>query len=226
MRQLYALVSMLLVTSGLLTVRPSSAESLLTHLNNKQEQSPSSTIDLFSDQGRRAGTRTGFCMIAPYEYAIDTWSLQPTFAWMGSATQIQIVDDATGETIWTQLLSSEQQYISYTDTALQAGQDYYVVISYDPLDEQGNPTGRTTTDDYLLSVKDETNRSRIAAELEQIQVDNPTLSEAELQQERISYFIAQNMWLDTVRELFSGSTSGMPTSEQIMWQRSFCGLDD
>lgn len=121
------------------------------------------------------------------------WSDRPVFVWSGSIGRIDLCDEASGELLWSQPVSPEDQGVAYTGEPLQPGGIYEWMLC----DRLG-----VANDLVTFQVMSAEERDRIAAELAELEAglraEGATTDAIALQRAR--YFADRQLWTDVLRE--------------------------
>lgn len=122
------------------------------------------------------------------------WRDRPLFIWAGSISLIELSDAESGELLWSQTVSPDDQSAAYTGEALQPGQAYEWMLC----DRDGAPIVATVTFEILNAEE----HDRITAELAEIEAvskaEGATAEELALQ--RANYFADRALWADVLQE--------------------------
>jgi hypothetical protein len=124
------------------------------------------------------------------------WRDRPLFVWSGSISLIELSDAESGELLWSQTVSPDDQCAAYTGAALQPGQTYEWMLC----DRDGFPLVATVS----FKVLEAEERDRITAELTEIEAiaKVESVTEEEISLQRANYFAAQELWVEVLQEAF------------------------
>lgn len=162
-------------------------------------------------------SRSSLCAITGRLEETDTiWSDRPVFAWQGTAKELQLLSEETGELLWQRSLSGEEQSVAYDGPDLTPGQVYEWRVENEGLQ-------RST-----FAVMSMERRAEISADLQRLSgpaemaVLEPDVRVALL---RSQYFGEQGLWSDALQSLYGVND---PTGElsvmvdQVLAER--CGV--
>ncbi|MDY6804273.1 MAG: hypothetical protein SXA11_10765 [Cyanobacteriota bacterium] len=141
---------------------------------------------------RPAGSRGGFCAIAPFSpnETIEVFSDTPIFVWQGKITRIRIIKiGGSEEIVWSVRSSKNETSKVYGGDELQPGQTYDLFFL----------PGETP---YRFRVMDGDRRESIQAELDALAADGDATAE-EIALQRAGYFLEEGLLMDALREMLS-----------------------
>ncbi|MEQ8382146.1 MAG: hypothetical protein RH949_07225 [Coleofasciculus sp. A1-SPW-01] len=170
--------------------------------------------DLFRRQPTAGSTQGEFCAIAPNPSNpnfLVTWSDRPLFVWQGTVTQIEVSHRAgEPDIVWSpHILTPEeqnQQSIIYGGSALEPGQEYTCVMTYETIDNEQRITKEKEIRFFVLG-SDHEKRRRIEAKLAELVNQTSMMNTEEMALARAEIFAEEDLWLDVIRETFSVQNS-------------------
>ncbi|MBE9128195.1 MULTISPECIES: hypothetical protein [unclassified Coleofasciculus] len=181
---------------------------------NKQAQKKKSIAERLADIFRRqpdtGGTQGEFCSISPSKenpYLRYAWSDRPLFVWQGKVKKIEVHPKGNPQDIlWSHLLTEQEQIeqkVRYSGSqALQPGQEYFYLVTYETI-ENKEPITKTKEISLIVLGANHEKRSRIDAKLAEIGNQSQTMDAEELALTKAELFAEENLWLDVIRETFS-----------------------
>ena len=154
----------------------------------------------------------------PNDRGNDTiWSDRPLFLWNGPMTGIEVRHLRSNQLMWQQSLTPDDRHITYAGEPLQRGQVYFWRENR-PLEQM--PLRVT------FRLADAADTQRMQSELKQLErsLNAKAASPARIALARISYFAAQELWSDVLRELHAAKDLSRELSQlvQDIHNHDFC----
>lgn len=159
---------------------------------------------IFPDDERDDPTtisRGDFCLLAPARPGEETtiWHQKPIFIWQGTIGKLEVVDEATGDTVWQYEPTPAETFVSYGGETLRTGGTYLWKV-YDSAESDSAMAFPPFT--VLPAI----NRLLIAnglsvAQQRAIAAENPQENPPELA--RANYFAFRELPVDALQSLFS-----------------------
>jgi hypothetical protein len=131
----------------------------------------------------------------------EIWSNWPLFLWQGTIRQLEIIQSATGELIWSQRIAATDRACFYTGTPLQSGAYEWVLYNVAKVAIIRVPF-------RVMSPKQQhpiaADLAALEAQLETQLETQPALVSAEQRAlYRANYFAERQLWSDVFREAFA-----------------------
>ncbi|MEM9543545.1 MAG: hypothetical protein AAGA60_29150 [Cyanobacteria bacterium P01_E01_bin.42] len=172
----------------------------------------------FGDRERRGGSRSPFCSIVPSpSLGSILWNNMPLLVWKTkngvAVKKVAIIHFETEETIWSEdNLNPTQQFFAYTGMPLASGEYQYKVVY-----EFNNKEFMAEID---FDIMVESDRDRIARELQQRESQNTNLNLEERALQRADVFADRKLWVDGLQELFALPTPSPTLREELQKLRN------
>jgi len=140
-----------------------------------------------------------FCMISPDEPSVPrvVWSDRPLFVWKGNINKIDVIQDSTSKTLWSQTVD-ETAYQIYTGKPLHPGQIYQLWVFV------GDSPNHPVTF-IQFQIMESQRRDRITAELQVLenQLKAKHSSPEAIALAKAKYFAKLNLWSDVLQQVYS-----------------------
>lgn len=210
---------LLLTTTGISLGVPASftlAQESIPIETNARCEDPQSWWKIFCRKRRKGGGR-GHCSIWPNQHNPDlfvTWADRPLFIWKGRVKQVALRRAGAETSFWLHTIEGAEQFVRYDGSALESGQEYDYLMTYEVIDRDGNTTVETA--EIPFEVLGSKIRSRIESDLTNLENTNPTTSEDKSALQRANYLsqftyviqedpqnVQKGLWSDVFQEAFS-----------------------
>ena len=133
------------------------------------------------------------------------WRDRPVLIWEGALGQVEILDEDSGELLWSQTVSPDDRYIAYTGAALQPGRLYEWIL--------GDSFG-VSVDLVIFQLMEAVERDRITAELAELEA-SLNAEAAEIALQRANYFANRNLWAEVLQEAILAKDSSAELTELL-----------